>query len=222
MSRGSDAVGRGVAIELLHWLRPLRFEEATDDASRREAFRLRYRAVVGEGLDSADRFPDGLEHDAHDDAAVQLVGWDGDHAVATCRLVFAQPDRPFPLESAFALTLPSRERTVEWGRVAIDSSRRGEGHRLVMGLAARGWQAMEARGAAVAIGITPERLVAFFGTLGFPLTVLGPPRHYWGEERVPILCDGAAAAEALGRLWGGAPAASSSGDVAGDTRSSRG
>jgi N-acyl-L-homoserine lactone synthetase len=90
------------------------------------------------------------------------------------------------------------------GRVAIDRARRGEGHRLVMGLAARGWLAMEARGATIAIGVTPERLVAFFSRLGFPITVLGPPVVYWGEERVPILCDGARAAVALGQLWGGA------------------
>jgi N-acyl-L-homoserine lactone synthetase len=135
---------------------------------------------------------------------VQVVGWDGDRAVATCRLVFARDGRPFPLETAFAVTLPSRDRTVEMGRVAIDSHRRGEGHRLVMGLAARGWLAMEARGATVAIGVTPERLVAYFSTLGFPVTVLGPPRVYWGEERVPILCEGVRAAAALGRLWGGA------------------
>lgn len=204
MSRESDATGRAVATDLLNWLRPLRFDEAYDEAGCREAFRLRYRAVVAGAMDTADRFPDGLERDAHDADAVQLIGWDGAQAVATCRLVFGQSGRPFPLETAFALTLPSRERTVEWGRMTIDSNRRGEGHRLVMGLAARGWLAMEARGATVAIGITPERLVAFFSTLGFPFTVLGPPRVYWGEERVPILCEGVEAAAALGRLWGGA------------------
>ncbi|HUU35116.1 MAG TPA: GNAT family N-acyltransferase [Vicinamibacterales bacterium] len=202
MSPESDAVGRAVAADLLTWLRPLRFDEASDERECREAFRLRCRAVVEGGMDTADRFPDGLERDAHDADAVQLIGWDGDQAVATCRLVFARSGRPFPLETAFALALPSRERTVEWGRVTIDSSRRGEGHRLVMGLAARGWLAMEARGATVAIGVTPERLVAFLSTLGFPLTALGPPRVYWGEERVPIQCEGVHAAAALSRLWG--------------------
>lgn len=74
----------------------------------------------------------------------------------------------------------------------------------MMGLAARGWMAMEARGATVAIGVTPERLVVFYKTLGYPLTVLGPPRLYWGEQRVPVLCEGARAVAAIGRLWGGA------------------
>ena len=201
MSEEPDAVGRAVAADLLNWLHPLRFDEAANETECREAFRLRYRAVVDGAMDTADRFPDGLEQDAYDAEAVQLIGWDGAEAVATCRLVFAQSDRPFPLETAFALTLPSRERTVEWGRVTIDASRRGEGHRLVMGLAACGWGAMEARGATVAIGVTPERLVAWFSTLGFPFTVLGPSRVYWGEERVPILCEAARAAAALGRLW---------------------
>jgi N-acyl-L-homoserine lactone synthetase len=204
MSQQSHAMGHAVAADLLSWLSPLRFDEAASESERREAYRLRYRAVVECGMDTADRFPDGLESDEHDAAAVQVVGWDGDQAVATCRLVFEQSGRPFPLETEFDLTLPSRERTVEWGRVAIDSGRRGEGHRLMMGLAARGWMAMEARGATVAIGVTPERLVAFLSTLGFPLTVLGPPRMYWGEERVPVQCEGARAVVAIGQLWGGA------------------
>jgi N-acyl-L-homoserine lactone synthetase len=214
MSRESNAIGRAVAADILDWLCPLRFDEASGETERREAFRLRYRAVVEGGMDRADRFPDGLEQDDHDVDAVQLIGWDGDQAVATCRLVFGQSGRPFPLETAFALTLPSRERTVEWGRVTIHSRRRGQGHRLVMGLAARGWLTMEALGATVAIGITPERLVAFFTTLGFPLTVLGPPRVYWGEERVPILCEGVQAAAALGRFWGGAQVESLLGESA--------
>jgi len=204
MSRKSDAIGRAVAADVLDWLGPLRFDEASSEAECREAFRLRYRAVVDVGMDTADKFPDGLERDEYDVDAVQIVGWDGDQAVATCRLVFAQVGRPFPLETTFALTLPSRERTVELGRMTIDSSRRGEGHRLWMGLAARVWQAMEARGADTVIGATPERLVGFFTALGFPVDVLGPPHMYWGEERVPILCEGEVAAAVLGHFWGGA------------------
>lgn len=207
-------MGRAVAANLLDWLAPLRFEEASSESEQREAYRLRYRAVVDAGMDTSNRFPDGLERDAIDAEAVQIVGWDGDRAVATCRLVFARNGRPFPLETAFALSLPSRDRTVEMGRVAIDPRRRGEGHRLVMGLAARTWLAMEARGATVAIGVTPERLVAFFSTLGFPITVLGPPRVYWGEERVPILCEGVRAAAALGRIWGDAQVESVAGENA--------
>jgi N-acyl-L-homoserine lactone synthetase len=204
MSQQSDAVGRAVAADLLTWLSPLRFEEAVSDADRREAFRLRYLAVVEASLESVERFPDGLEREPVDEDAVHIVGWERERAVATCRLVFARGDRPFPLEAAFALTLPSREKTVEMGRVTIDPQRRGEGHRLVMGLAARSWQAMAARGATMAIGVTPARLVTFFSALGFPVTVLGPPRQYWGEERVPILCEAGPAAAALAQLWGGA------------------
>jgi N-acyl-L-homoserine lactone synthetase len=201
---GSTLIGRAAAVDLLNWLSPLRFDEASSESERVEAFRLRYRAVVDTGMDSPDRFPDGIERDDHDADAVQVVGWDGDRAVATCRLVFARPDRLLPLETAFDLTLPSRVGLVEWGRVATDPSRRGEGHRLVMGLAARGWLAMETWGATVAIGVTPQRLVSFLGALGFPLTVLGPSRVYWGEDRVPVLCEAATAAAVIADVWGGA------------------
>jgi N-acyl-L-homoserine lactone synthetase len=194
-------VGGALAADLLARLQPLRFVEADGAADREAAFRIRYRAVIAVGMASADLFRDETECDAYDEGAVHVLGWDGDTPVATCRLVFPVPGRPLPLETAFALSIADPDRVVEFGRVAIDSKYRGEGHRLFMGLAARAWLSMQKRGFTRVVGVTPERLVQFLRGLGFPLTVLGPPTMYWGEERYPILCDGVVAAGIIGETW---------------------
>jgi N-acyl-L-homoserine lactone synthetase len=201
MSRDPSTEGGRVAADLLAWLAPLRFLEAADDEAREACYRLRYRAVVEVGMEAADRFGGQIESDAYDEQAVHILGWDADTPVATCRLVFRGDGHRLPLETVYDLPQKGLDRVVEWGRVAIHSSRRGDGHRLFMGLAARAWLSMESRGSTTAVGVTPERLVRFFRALGFPLTVLGPPKVYWGEERSLVLCDGPAAVRMLGELW---------------------
>jgi hypothetical protein len=60
---------------------------------------------------------------------------------------------------------------------------------------------MRAFGFTAAVGATPERLVRLFDSLGFEVTVLGPPRLHWGEERCLIVCDGRMAIPGLERIW---------------------
>jgi N-acyl-L-homoserine lactone synthetase len=204
-SPGSDAEvlarGDGVAADLLAWLAPLRFAEAATEQEREAAYRLRYRAVLDEGMEDPARFPDGIERDEFDPDAVQLLGWDEAGPIATCRLVFPSPRRSLPYEGVFGPASQAAGPMVEWGRVTVDPRLRGEGGRIFMGLAARGWLSMRSRGLTTAIGVTPERLVLLFRALGFPVIVLGAPRVHWGVERVPILCRGAAAVQALEHLW---------------------
>jgi N-acyl-L-homoserine lactone synthetase len=203
-SSGSDhdeALQEGdvVAADLLASLEPLRFEEAAGERDREEAFRLRYRAVVEVGMaEVADR-RDGLEADPFDASAVHILGWDGDRAIATCRLVLPTPGERLPLQTAFDLQLAPGDPVVEWGRVVVDPEYRGDGHSVFLGLAAQGWRSMRSRGFSAALGATPQRLVALFEALGFSITVLGPPRLYWGEERVPFLCEGRTTAPGLRR-----------------------
>lgn len=196
------AVGDAVAADLLAELEPLRFVEAADERECEEAFRLRYRAVIERGMAPAERFAAGLERDEFDAGAVQIVGWDGTRPIATCRLVLPTPGRPLPMEAAFGLEITGSGGMVEWGRVVVDPGYRGDGHSVLMGLAARGWLAMRARGFTTAVGVTPERLVSLFRALGFAVILLGPPQTHWGEERYPILCEGRTAIPGLDRLWG--------------------
>jgi N-acyl-L-homoserine lactone synthetase len=196
------ARGDAVARALLRWLEPLRFAEAADERQREASYRLRYKAILEVGMDDSARFPAEMERDEFDPDAVHIVAWSGAEPIATCRLVFPLPHRPLPFESVFGPLRDSPGPMVEWGRVAVDSQLRGEGGRIFMGLAARGWLAMRARGVCTVVGVTSERLVALFRALGFPIVVRGAPRRHWGVVRVPILCSGPAAVESLEHLWG--------------------
>jgi len=203
LKRESDILDRGdtVATDLLEWLDPFRFAEAADEEERKAAYRLRYRAVIEERMEDPECFPLVMEYDEYDSDAVQILGWDETGPIATCRLVLPAHDRSLPLEKVFGPIAQAIGPMVEWGRVTVDSRLRGQGGRIFMGLAARGWLSMRLRGLSTAIGVTPERLVRLFHALGFPLVVLGPPRVHWGDERVPILCEGSMAVQSLERMW---------------------
>ena len=196
---GLLAAGDALAARLLADLEPLVFREAVGDDEREDAYRLRYRALAEMGLDASTAFPEGRERDEYDATAVQIVGCEVRTIIATCRLVLPAPGRELPMQTAFGLSLEKEEDLVEWGRVVVDPAYRGDGHSVFMGLAARGWLSLRARGFTRAIAATPKRLVALFEALGFAVTVLGQPRTYWGEERYPILCEGRAAIARLRR-----------------------
>lgn len=193
--------GAAIAHHLLSWLAPLRFDEASNDEEREAAYRLRYRAVVHEGMDDAARFPDGIERDEFDEDAVHILAWDANEPIATCRLVFRTSGRLLPFEKSFGPMSDTSSRTVEWGRVTVDERLRGDGARIFMGLAARAWLCMRARDYTTAVGVTPERLVRLIRALGFPVEVIGRPEIHWGTERVPILCTGEDAVLALEQMW---------------------
>ena len=194
------AAGDAIATQLLAELEPLVFVEAVSEAEREAAYRLRYRALAEMELDTTAAFPDGRERDEFDAMAVQIVGREGAQVIATCRLVLPEPGRLLPMQTAFGLLLDAQDDLVEWGRLVVDPAYRGDGHSVLMGLAARGWLSLRARGFTRAIGATPLRMVALLDALGFAVTVLGEPRMYRGEERCPILCEGRAAIPQLHRL----------------------
>jgi N-acyl-L-homoserine lactone synthetase len=203
---GSDAdeidlvFGDDLAGKILGDLEPLRFEEATQPTEREACFRLRYRAVIEMAM-AEDRFYEGIERDEFDEDAVQILGRDPARIVATARLVLPVDGRPLPTEDQFGLRISAEGGVVELGRVVVDPLYRGDGHSVFMGLAAQAWLSMRARGFTTAIAATPARLIALFEALGFAVTVLGPPRTWWGEERYPIVCDGRPAIPGIGQRW---------------------
>jgi N-acyl-L-homoserine lactone synthetase len=182
------AAGDAIAADILAELEPFRFRETLDEGERQECFRLRYRAVVEFRLAPAESLSDGMERDEFDHDAVQIIGCDGARPIATCRLVLPAPGKELPAAHAFGFRLPGATSAVEWGRVVVDPDYRGDGHSIFMGLAAQGWRSMRARGYSTCIAATPKRLIGLFEALGFTVTVLGPARRYWGDERYPILC----------------------------------
>lgn len=203
----SDAVDKGLtmgddlAASILEDLDPLHFGEAVDPIEREECFRLRFRAVLEMEMATADRFPEGLERDEFDAGAVQILGRDQARIIATGRLVLPGHGRLLPTEQEFGLRLSGELEVVELGRVVVDPGYRGDGHSVFVGLAAQAWLSMRARGFTAAIASTPQRLIKLFEALGFTVTVLGPPRPYWGVERYPIICDGRPAIPGIQRHW---------------------
>ena len=79
----------------------LRFELATDTATRDICYRLRYRAVIEQGWQTGDEFPDEREQDLYDARAVHVLAWDAGTPVATGRLVL--PPGGLPTEDACGL-----------------------------------------------------------------------------------------------------------------------
>ena len=203
------AAGDAVAADLLSQLQPIRFAEAVNERERTEAFRLRYRAIVEAGLASSHEYPDGLDCDEFDADAIQILGWDGDAAVATLRIVPRSVGRTLPVESAFGLDLESVASVVEWGRLVVDPNYRGDGHSVLLGLAARAWLSMRSLGYTTALGATSKQIISLLEGIGFAITVLGPARTYLGVDRYPILCE---ARSTVSRLERHVSAPSESGD----------
>ena len=193
------AAGDAIAADLLSQLQPMRFAEAINERERTEAFRLRYRAIAELGLASLQEYPHGLDCDDLDADATQIVGWDGETAVATLRIVQRSDGRALPVESAFSLDLASVEPVVEWGRLVVDPNYRGDGQSVLLGLAARAWISMRSLGFTTAVGATSKQIIALLEGIGFAITVLGPARMYLGAERYPILCEARASVTRLER-----------------------
>ena len=66
---------------------PFDYRVAADDSERRVAYRLRGSAVMDRGWCMAGDLPGGMERDEYDDRAIQVIGWDGDVAMSTGRVV---------------------------------------------------------------------------------------------------------------------------------------
>ena len=66
---------------------PFDYRVAADDPEREVAYRLRGSAVLDRGWCTAGDLPGGMERDGYDDRAVHVIGWDGDVAMSTGRVV---------------------------------------------------------------------------------------------------------------------------------------
>ena len=186
-----------VARRLVMRAAPIRFELASSADERAAVFRLRFETVVKQGWASAANFPEGREHDAYDDQAVLVAGWDGETLAATARLVFPEPSRPLPIEQEFGLRLELSDTAVEPSDRAVDLRRavvagpyRSRRHTVFAALLARCWLEVRAHGLHRVCGAANRAWLERYRQLGLPVRVLGPPQPYWGEERYPLLLDG--------------------------------
>ena len=172
----------------------LRVAVAATAPERDAILALRYRQVVEGGWVRAEELPGGLERDEHDARALQIGAWADDALVGAMRLVFPAPGERLPVEKAFDLNIEPRGAVVEAGRLVVSHQHRGDpAHACWGALFACAWLTMRARGFGVLGGAASPRMVARLRTLGLPFEILGSPRPYWGEPRVPVRLDPAGA-----------------------------
>jgi N-acyl-L-homoserine lactone synthetase len=152
--------------------------------------RLRYAHVVARGWADAADLQDGLERDAYDDLAVHVAAWDGDALVGAIRLVPPVEGRRLPVEEAFDLVVAPAGGVADAGRLLIAPGYRGDpAHRAWGALFARCWLECRRIGVSVLAGSATPAWVERYRQIGFAFEVLGSPRPYWGEERVPVRLD---------------------------------
>jgi predicted GNAT family N-acyltransferase len=169
---------------------PVRFDVASSAAEQRQIFGLRYETVVEEGWVASTDYPDRLERDAFDDAAVHVAGWQDAELVATARLVFPEQGRKLPTELEFELTVQPQGAVVDIGRAIVSREYRSRDHTLFGGLLSRCWVEIRRRGYVNLCGTASGSRLERYRQFGLPLRIVGPPRHYWGEERYPVFLEG--------------------------------
>ena len=157
-----------------------------DDETRATAYRLRHEAVVAQGWyhDSRDGRLDDRERDQYDGRAIHVLGWDGDRAIATGRLV--RPPGSLPTEDACGLIVEPRGEVVDVGRMTVARRYQGPHHPVFLALLARLYLEVRARGFDVACGMMSPRARALVRMLGLQVEMLGDDRLYWGEPRAPV------------------------------------
>ena len=162
---------------------PFDYRVAADDSEREIAYRLRGCAVLDRGWCTADELPGGMERDKYDDRAIQVIGWDGDVAMSTGRVVLPPG---LPTEEACGLAVEPRGEVVDVGRMCVAASHQGLEHAALIGLMCRLYLAMREQGFRFACGMMSAPARAMMGLFGLELETLGPERTYWNESRAPV------------------------------------
>jgi N-acyl-L-homoserine lactone synthetase len=179
----------GLAGDLIARVAPRRFGLVQAAAEREAIYRLRYQVVVERGWAAPDDLLDGRELDDYDEGAEYVAGWDGPTLVAAARLVFPIAGRRLPTEAAFDLRIEPFGAVVNVDRLIVARSSSDGGHRMLRALVARCWLEIRRRGFHVWAGIDSSSMLRLYRRLGFAVTVLGPPRPYWGQDRYPVCFD---------------------------------
>jgi hypothetical protein len=192
---------------------PFDYRVAVGDSEREVAYRLRGSAVLDRGWCTAGDLPGGMERDGYDDRAVHVIGWDGDVAMSTGRVVLPPG---LPTEEACGLVVQPRGGVVDVGRMCVAPSHQSLEHAAFMGLMCRLYLVMREHGFRFACGMMSGPARAMMGLFGLQLENLGPERTYWNEPRVPVRFSLMSAA----RLLAGDEQPGSAGQLAGSPAAS--
>ena len=162
---------------------PFDYRVAADGAEREIAYRLRGGAVLDRGWCTAADLPGGMERDKYDDRAIQVIGWDGDVAMSTGRVVLPPG---LPTEEACGLIVEPRGEVVDVGRMCVAPSHQGLEHAAFIGLMCRLYLVMREHGYGVACGMMSVPARAMMSLFGLRLEILGAERTHWNESRAPV------------------------------------
>ncbi|HEY3342513.1 MAG TPA: hypothetical protein VGK81_10865, partial [Anaerolineae bacterium] len=176
-----------IATTIISRAHPIRFRLAQTDAEREDIYRLRYITIIERGWAKAEDFPMSAERDEYDDVALHIAGFDGNLLVACARLVFPADSRSLPTERAFDLTIEPRGCVADLSRQIVMRSHSSRQHAIFSALLARCWLEAQARNYNYICGDFTPSMIRLYRHIGLQVTVLGPSRMYWGEERMPIV-----------------------------------
>ena len=193
----------GLAKALMAKAAPLQFKVAQTNDEKEAAFRLRCQALIARGSATADDFPDGMEHDAHDERALQVIGCDeANRVLATGRIVLPEPGKLLPTEDAFGLVSEPRGEVVDIGRYTVTHDLAVKENRYFAGMLGFCWLEAQSHGYLRVCGTASPGMLRHYRRLGFIVTELAPPHVYYGEERFPCWYDVVGSAQVLLKLWG--------------------
>jgi hypothetical protein len=162
---------------------PFDYRVADGDSEREIAYRLRGGAVLDRGWCTASDLPGGMERDGYDDRAIHVIGWDGDVAMSTGRVV---PPPGLSTEEACGIVVEPCGGVVDVGRMCVAPSHQSLEHAAFIGLMCRLYLLMRERGYRFACGMMSPPARAMMGLFGLQLEILGPERTYWNESRAPV------------------------------------
>jgi N-acyl-L-homoserine lactone synthetase len=165
------------------------FASATTAAERAAVFQLRHDVVLEKGWASEEDLPDGLEQDEHDADAIQVMGIRDGRLIATCRIILPVPGRLLPMEAFFGLRVEPVGRVVEAGRAIVRREHSDIRHLALGGLLAATWIEARRHELEYVCGPAARPTIRLFERMGYRVSVLGPARRHWGEDRFPVRFD---------------------------------
>ncbi|HEX6933577.1 MAG TPA: hypothetical protein VF162_15635 [Streptosporangiaceae bacterium] len=162
---------------------PFDYRVAVSESEREIAYRLRGSAVLDRGWCAEGELPGGMERDEYDDRAVHVIGWDGDVAMSTGRVVLPPG---LPTEDACGIVVEPSGHVVDVGRMCVERGYQSLEHAALVGLMCRLYLIMREHGYEVACGMMSGPARALMGLFGLRLEMLGSERTYWNEPRAPV------------------------------------
>jgi len=159
------------------------YRVAASDSERALAYRLRASVVLDRKWRTAGDLPNGMERDEYDDHAIHVIGWDGEVAMSTGRVVLPPG---LPTEHECEIVVEPCGEVVDVGRMCVARSHQSLEHAALIGLMCRLYLAMRESGFSVACGMMSASARSLMRLFGLQLETLGPERRYWNESRVPV------------------------------------